>query len=302
MLNSILNIIARPLEHSLRWLQKAEPSRQDVEPLLKKLKNHLRWERRGGSEHTELEAWTGTPGGGLTVSVKQTIVSLVHWGLNPGINVMPATYTHRQILTALKMLGAKRLLNTIIEEVKTQTESGNGSIVIDVATALICAPDSASWGSSLRGLGGLAMLDEETELQPLQRRMNLREALKFEVDKAPKIHTTDAIYAETLVRLFRCVEAQLALPQQIMAHDGMNELGIDAGLQGALDGALADSGLQGALDSAGAAAAQQQSIIDDAIASAAAAADQDLMDLIGGHSGGDLFGTGLDGDSSGMGF
>merc|ERR1712098_356075 len=35
MLNSILNIVAKNLEHSLRWLQRAEPSRQDMN-----LRNH----------------------------------------------------------------------------------------------------------------------------------------------------------------------------------------------------------------------------------------------------------------------
>ena len=243
MLNSILNIIAKNLEHSLRWLQRAEPQRQDVEPLSKALRGNLGWERRGASEHTELESWTSTAGGGLVAALKHTITALVHWGLNP-VNNPPANYTHRQILVGLRMLGAKRLLHTIIEEVKGQTELGNGSVVIDVATALICTPDAASWDPGNRS--SIDMLGEG-QLQPLQRRMNLREALKMEADNAPKTHKTDVFHAETVIRLYRRVEAQLVVQQPVMlAHDDMG--GLDAGLHStalnaALDGAMAGAGL-----------------------------------------------------------
>jgi mediator of RNA polymerase II transcription subunit 5 len=237
MLNAILNIIAKNLEHSLRWLQRAEPLRQDVEPLSKGLRGNLGWERRAATEHTELESWTGTAGGGLAVAVKQTIVNLVQWGMNPGININPANYTHRQILVGQKILGAKRLLGTIIDEVKAQTETGNGSVVIDVATALVCAPEAASWDNGLE----LNMLGNPQTVQPLQRRMNLREALKFEAENAPKLHKTDPFEVETIIRLYRRVEAQLLIPQtSMMAHDAMGGLtALDAA---ALDGAIEASG------------------------------------------------------------
>ncbi|KAF4613413.1 hypothetical protein G7Y89_g15474 [Cudoniella acicularis] len=197
MLNSIRNIIAKNLEHSLRWLQRAEPSRQDVEPLSRALRPNLGWERRGASEHTELESWTVTAGGSLSQAIKTTTQNLVQWGLNPGININPANYTHRQILAGVKMLGAQRILDIILEELKTQSETGNGSVVLDVATALICAPDAASWDSSS---GGMELLtDHGAGVQPLQRRMNLREALKIEVENAPKVHKTDAFHAENRI-------------------------------------------------------------------------------------------------------
>jgi mediator of RNA polymerase II transcription subunit 5 len=245
MLNSILNIIAKNLEHSLRWLQRAEPTRQDVEPLSKALRGNLGFERRGASDHTELEAWTATAGGGLAAAIKHSILNLVQWGLNPGMNINPANYTHRQILVGVKILGAKRLLHTIIEEVKSQTETGNGSVVLDVATALICAPDPASWDSG----AVLDMLGDNHAIQPLQRRMNLREALKNEVDNMPKVHKTDPFHAETVIRLYRKVEAQLTMPQQTMLpHDPLG--GLDGGLHqaldaGALEGAMAGVGMDG---------------------------------------------------------
>ncbi|KAK0099573.1 mediator complex subunit [Cadophora gregata f. sp. sojae] len=220
MLNSILNIVAKNLEHSLRWLQRAEPSRQDIEPLLKALRGNLGWERRGAAGHTELESWTATPNGGLVVAVKSTITHLVQWGLNPTLNSNPANYTHRQILVAIKMLTAKRVLGAIIDEVKAQTTAGNGSVALDVACALICAPDAGSWNSGIQtDIMGAATIT------PQERRMTLREALKMEADNAPKLHKTDPFHAETIVRLYRKVEAQLNMPQQTMLqHDALGDL------------------------------------------------------------------------------
>ena len=250
MLNSIMNIIAKSLEHSLRWLQRAEPQRQDVEPLSKALRGNLGWERRGATEHTELESWTGTAGGGLAAAIKQTVEKLVQWGLNPGINISPANYTHRQMIVAQKLLGASRLLGFIIDEVKTQTEHGHGSVVIDVATALVSAPDAVSCGSGPE----LDMLDDTQTIQPLQRRMNLRDALKFEAENAPRLHKVDAFQAETIIRLYRRVEAQIAIPPPpMMAHDGMGGLtaGLDGGLDGALNDALDAAALEGAIGGSG---------------------------------------------------
>ncbi|KAL3427925.1 mediator complex subunit Med5 [Phlyctema vagabunda] len=290
---AILNIIAKPLEHSLRWLQKAEPTRQDVEPLSRKLKNNLGWQRRGGSEHTELEAWTATQGGGMAASIKQTMQNLVQWGLNPGINIMPASYTHRQILTALKLLGAKRLLQTIIFEAQAQTETGNGSVIIDIATSLIAAPCSVS--ESIRAAEtAMNMLDDTPAVQPLQRRITLREALKVEADKSPKTHKTDQAQAETIVRLFRRVEAQLLVPQPVMGVGVGVGVNIGVGVVHVHDAmGLDDSALQ--MDTN----AEHQQSIDAVIAGA----DQDLMSGLGLEMGGDGNDL-LDsfGGDSGMGF
>jgi mediator of RNA polymerase II transcription subunit 5 len=202
--------------------------------------------------------------------------------LNPGININPANYTHRQILVGVKMLGAKRILTAIIEEVKSQTETGNGSVVLDAASALICAPDPQSWDNGAPGIDVLG-----AEIRPLQRRMNLREALKNEAEAAPKMQKTDAFHAETVVRLYRKVEAQLQMPQQtLMSHDALDiHQALDSA---ALDGAMAGVG---SLDGMGA-----NDMMGDGMG------DSDLMHGLLG-SGADLldgFGTGELGD--GMGF
>ncbi|KAL2068449.1 hypothetical protein VTL71DRAFT_16547 [Oculimacula yallundae] len=281
MLNSILNIVAKNLEHSLRWLQRAEPSRQDIEPLLKALRGNLFWERRGAAGHTELESWTSSPSGGMVVALKTTLANLVQWGLNPTLNSNPANYTHRQILTAVKMLTAQRVLNAIIDELKAQTATGNGSVALDAACALICAPESASWEAGIHTdiMGAATII-------PQQRRMNLREALKLAADTTPKLHKTDPFHAETIVRLYRKVEAQLIMPQQTMLqHDGLGDLNsaieaVDAMAADALHGDGLGDGTDLGLGDHG-----------------------DLMQGLMGGSADDLLGFGNGGDlGDGMGF
>ncbi|KAH8679535.1 mediator complex, subunit Med5 [Tricladium varicosporioides] len=245
MLKTILNIISKPLEHSLRWLQRAEPSRQDVEPLSRALRSHLFFERRGASEHTELESWTEPGAGGLSGKIKSTVQNLTTWALNPGINISPANYTHRLILVGVKILGAQRVLDVILDELKSQSESGNGSVSLDIAAALICAPDAASFSSNTNAI---ELISGNGTAQTLQRRMNLREALKIEVENAPKMHKSDAFHAENVIRLYRKVEAQLLMPQQdLLAHDA---LALDAAGALAVDEAMAAGGGlgDGALD------------------------------------------------------
>ena len=75
-------------------------------------------------------------------------------------------------------------------------------------------------------------------MQPLQRRMNLREALKMEAEvvAAPKVQKSDAFHAENVIRLWRKVEAQGVMPvteQMVMAHE----------LDQALDAGALDAGL-----------------------------------------------------------
>lgn len=287
MLNSILNIIAKSLEHSLRWLQRAEPARQDVAPLSNALRDNLGWERRGASDHTELESWTSVPGGGLTTALKATITALVQWSSNPTLNINPTPYTHRQVLVSLKLLTAKRVLGVILEEVKAQTELGDQGVVYDVATALICAPEQASWEGNV--VIAVELLDQGP-IQPLQRRMTLREALKIEAENAAKGHKSDPFTAEMVVRLYRKVEAQCVVqhPQGIIPELGTG-LGGDMVGDG-MDGlhGMTDAGLDAALSGSG----QMGQGMDDI----------DMSGLMGGVGGDDLLDGFADAMGDGMGF
>lgn len=218
LLTLILNIVSRPLEHSLRFLQRNDPVRQDIEPLLRALKGSVNFERHGAAGLAELERWSKTEGGGITTSVKLTMASLVQWTLNPGMNIMPASYSHRQILTALKMVGARRVLLSIINEVKSQTESGHGSVGLDIAVAIICAPNVTNFVEdqklfSVSTAHSLHLLDSvSSNTRASARRLTLREALKLEAESVHKILPGDPAQAETIVRLWRRVEAQMAPP------------------------------------------------------------------------------------------
>ncbi|CAJ2507697.1 Uu.00g088830.m01.CDS01 [Anthostomella pinea] len=227
MLSAVVNIVAKPLEHSLRLYQRQNPKSQDIEPLLSTIKDNVRLSRRtAGAGHNELEAWASTPNGGLAASVREKIQGFIQWSLHPGINIMPTSYTHRQILAALNKLGAKRLLHIILEEVKQQSDAaGSGSVAHDVATALICAPDVTNLPpSTTMGL----LVDPNNPPVPSQTRMSLRSALKYEAEDFKSIQKSDPAMADMVIRLYRRVEAQLHMPQatETMLQGGL-ALGLD---------------------------------------------------------------------------
>lgn len=215
MLTSVLNLVAKPLEHSLRAYQRRDPTNVQIEPLLNVLKDSLPLSRRTVSaEHTEMESWCSTPGGGLAASIKNTIQGFVHWSLRP--DTMPTPYTHRQTIMGTKILGAKSMLRIILEEVQTQSNEGNAPIVFDVATALLCAPEPP-----LDGQAGVQGLDAAGNVPPApERQATLREALKEEAESFRKIQKRDPAMAEAVVRLHRKVQEQMAPSQaQILPTD-----------------------------------------------------------------------------------
>ncbi|KAG5655855.1 hypothetical protein KAF25_000775 [Fusarium avenaceum] len=209
MLSSVKNLIAKPLEHALRTYQRRDPKNQDIEPLLRTLKDSIPLSRRtGGTDLNELESWTATPPSGLSSAVKLTIQGLNHWSIHPAMNSMPTSYTHRQILAGLKILGPKRLLHVILEEIRQHTASGSANIVYDVATSLICAPDA------VKDAPAVNMLDANGNmLPPVQRQRTLRDLLKVEAEGCRKLQKKDPELAEIVVRLHRRVEAQMVIPQ-----------------------------------------------------------------------------------------
>ncbi|KAI1367535.1 mediator of RNA polymerase II transcription subunit 5 [Xylaria arbuscula] len=246
MLSAVLNIVAKPLEHSLRSYQRQDPKCQEIEPLLNAIKHNLRLSRRtAGAGHNELEAWASTAGGGLAASIRLTIQSFLQWSLQPGSNIMPTSYTHRQILAAHRILGARRLLSIILEEVKQQTDTSSCSIMYDIATALICAPDATNVPPP--AVMTLLVDPNNPPLVP-QTRISLREALKSEAEDFKTIQSSDPAMAEHIVRLYRRVEAQAMLPQptETMLQAGLG-LGLDSNAAAALavaqgDGLVAGDG------------------------------------------------------------
>ncbi|KAK1754698.1 mediator of RNA polymerase II transcription subunit 5 [Echria macrotheca] len=214
MLGSVLYIVAKPLDRALRTYQRRDPQSQDVEPLLKALKEVLPLSRRtGAAEMNELESWSGAhsaagspTNGGLSATVRHTVQTLIQWSQNPTLNGMPTPYTHRQSLVALQMLGAKGLLGVLLEELKAVNDSDAVAVAYDVATAMVCAPDSSTEASTA------ATNNVSFATAAPQRSLSLREALKAEAQDWKRIQKTDPVLAEAVVRLYRRVEAQMVPP------------------------------------------------------------------------------------------
>ena len=232
MHTSVKYIIAKPLEHALRSYQKRDPQNQDINPLLNAIKDNVPMSRRtGDAEMNEIEGWCSTQPSGFMSAIKNTIQVLVQWGMHNSLNTMPTTYTHRQLNVAINMCGARKVLNTILEEVKSQSEVGNASFVYEVAVALICAPNVTTEPPppppATDGEGNV-----QAPLPPAQLPLTLREVLRIDAEDCLRIQKTDAVLAEHVVRLHRRVEAQLSLPQiqtpQTNLLQANMSLGLDA--------------------------------------------------------------------------
>ncbi|PQK11696.1 hypothetical protein BB8028_0003g03200 [Beauveria bassiana] len=285
VLSAVKNLIAQPLEHALRTYQRQDPRNQDIEPLLRSLKENLPLSRRtGGPEHHEMVSWANNSNSGLSGAIRHTIQGLVQWSLQPGVNVMPTSYTHRQLITGLRIIGPSRLLRLIMEEIRQQSELGNASIVYDVAAALIAATDPTNEAPP-----GPNLLDTAGTMQatpPPQRPQGLREALKTAAEGCKRLQKHDQFLAEATVRLHRRVEMLLVVPQpqaMLQTTDMPLDLGGDAMAAAAAAAAAvgADPMSVDGLDTTG---------LDTTGLDLGLGAD---MGLSGGGSDGDLFG-GLD--------
>jgi mediator of RNA polymerase II transcription subunit 5 len=205
MHSAILAMVSSRVEKAFLTLQRRDGKRAtSIEPLMQVLKPHRQYERSMYASMKELEQWTNAPNTTLNVSLRHTVQQLSQWASTAAIQPNPPSYTHRQVYASLKILGAYKVLRAIVDELKAQTEAGNGAVALDIAVSIICAPtvdDSAipvTWvGSSIAAP------------HPPRTRMNLREILKQEFDNAASLVATDPLTAETIVRLHRRVEAQL---------------------------------------------------------------------------------------------
>ena len=232
MHQTIVSLVATPLEQSLHSLRRRDPARNNIEPLLQTLQPYQTSKRTSVVAHTELESWTATHGGGLLASIRNTFQSLVLWSAAPEINLTPPSFTHRQLLLAVKLHGAKRVLDAIVDEVVLQTENGSADLALDIGASLISAPTTAAAGEG---------------------RLSLREVLALEIEVLRKEGMgvgSEHERAETVVRLSRRVEEALAYmvgQQQQAVDELMDDLDVAAAAAEAGDngGAL---GLEGGAD------------------------------------------------------
>ncbi|KAG6101858.1 hypothetical protein E4U30_000917 [Claviceps sp. LM220 group G6] len=248
MLSTVRNLVAAPLDHSLRTYQRQDPKNQNIEPLLMALKDNLPLSRRtGGADHSELDSWTISSSTGMAGALRHTVQGLVQWAIHPAANTIAAPYTHRQLMAMTRVAGAKRTLRLLVDEVRTQSEAGSASIVYDVVGAMICAPDVTNEPPPAKGMLDATGHAPFTSGRPL----TLRQMLALWAEQARALQKKDAVFADIVVRLHRRVEAHMVLPppQAMLEAPGI-QLDLTVGESGLGDvDAMAAAG--GGVDSVG---------------------------------------------------
>lgn len=215
---AVMAMVSNSLEKCLRTIQRRDASRaNNIEPLLQAVKGNQNYVRSMYASMKELEQWTNAPNSTLHISLRHTIQQLSQWANTASIQPNPPSYTHRQVYATLKILGAHKVLRAIIDEIKAQTEAGNGSAALDIGVSIICAPAVDDSPISIDWVGSALSASH-----PPRTRLNLREMLKHDFDNAAGLVASDPLAAETVVRLHRRVEAQLASISENPLQPGMN--------------------------------------------------------------------------------
>lgn len=249
---TVLNMTARTLDEQLKDVRARHPSRPDIKPILDALEPYLSFQRTGSSHRSELESWTthsGGGGGGLLGSIRNTMQSLVLWSANPEISMAPPSYTHRQLLAGVRMLGASRVLRALEEELKLQSDSGSGDLALDVVAMVISAPMLESFTADQQhyhpdensnsnnnnnndGNDNDNNNDSSSNNNKNQRTndalpspiLTLRDALNLDHSDVPRISEKDPLRAELIVRLHRRINHLTAATAQVPSLDMSNIL------------------------------------------------------------------------------
>lgn len=249
---AVLAVVAGPLEHSLARIQKAQPRRQDIDRLITTMKARSRPPRCALVSASELEAWCCTPGGGILASLQNSITTLLQWSTTGVSNAGPPKYTHRLLLTAVSMLGAKVVIDSLLDAVLKHAGSAP-DVVLDVVTAMICAPTAAD----------------------RRERLSLRHALQSTYSDSYAPSKRDAARAELAVRLHHRVETQGSRTGTAEIAD---ELDVDAAMEAAV--AVDGSGLLlGIGDGTGVDASGQGAMAD--VLSTGMDMDLQMVDVMG---------------------
>lgn len=254
MLASVKKVIAKPLEHALRAYQKRYPKNEDITPLLGSIKDSLPFSRRTGTaDVSEVEPWAQAIPSGMSSSIRLTIQALIQWAAPFSLqaSLIPAAYTHRQFITGIKLMTAKRVLAVVIAELQSQTVQSKAAsptgimqpddpriqAAYDVAVAIVC-------GANVTNEPPTQSIEDHEgapppELPSISQLLSLREALAMEAQGFQKIQRKDPVMAEIIVRLHRRVEAQMAAMTQAapMVLQAPDTLTLD------MDGTAADVSL-----------------------------------------------------------
>ncbi|KAH8693155.1 putative RNA polymerase II mediator complex subunit Nut1 [Talaromyces proteolyticus] len=264
---TVLNISARCLEEQLKDVRARHPARSDIKPILDVLEPYLSFQRNGSSRRSELDSWT-SHAGGLSGSIRNTFHGLVLWSASADINMSPHSYTHRQILTGIRLLTASRILPVLIDELKSQAESGTLDLALDVAATLICSPVPEAFAMEQ------AMyhpVDPSKEALPQCPILTLRDVLILQHQTVPKLSEKDPSRAEIIVRLTRRVNSLLAPPTHVDNLDVSNimeDINLDAATHNPMNLGEGDDTGNGGGSLVGASNENIDQILNDAVAGA----------------------------------
>ncbi|KAE8321680.1 mediator of RNA polymerase II transcription subunit 5 [Aspergillus sergii] len=275
---TVLNITARSLDEQLKDIRSRHPNRADIKPILDVLEPCLSFQRTGSCHRSELDSWTTHSPGGLLGSIRSTFQGLVLWSTSPGVSMAPHSYTHRQLVAGIRMLGSARVLTAIVDELKMQTETGNADLALDIAVTMICAPLAESFAIEQ---SNYHPVDPNKEPLPRCPVLTLRDALNLQHENVPKLSEKDPLRAEVIVRLYRRVNALMTPTSQMPNLDMSNiiqnmQLGVEDHGQMDLEPAGAGHGV-GDDD-----AANLNRMLDNAAAAAAAGLDSGMGQGMGG--------------------
>ena len=198
--SAVLSIVARPLDDALHHAQCRHPRRPDITPLLEALKPHAEKQRRDAAALAELETWSATPGGSLLAAIRNTVQSLILWSNPASAESSPPHYTHRQLTLTLQVLGAKAVLDTLIDELMLHV-SPDLDTAFDVIVTMISAPQAH-----------FPDPDPDPTLMPsplqppIRHQLSLRDSLRMQFEDAYELSKKDVTRASMIVRLYRRVE------------------------------------------------------------------------------------------------
>ena len=219
MHTTIMAIVSQPLARCLRIIRRRHPKRTDLESLITLADSHSKSTRSIFAPCHELPTWLSAAGS-LKHAFQNSLQSLITWSTNVTVNPIqhPPPYNHRQLLIALQILGAKTVLHILLDEIKSRTAAdGTDAIALDIATSIVCAPTTTSTSPI-----AINWPLSPAPMPPPARggRLNLRDVLKLEFDKATDLINTDTQLTEAIVRLHRLVEAQLSAVDSVapMTH------------------------------------------------------------------------------------
>ena len=196
---ALLSIVAKPLEEVLGHTQRRHPQRVDVKPLIEVLSRHGQKQRRKATAYAEFETWSSSAGGGLQAALRQTLRSLILWDSGASAPTSPPRYTHRQLSLSVQALGAKAILDALLDEVMTHiTITPDGALdagsALEVVAVMILAPQ--------------AQFPDITSNKTADKgQLSLADALQAELDNVFELSKKDHNRATIIVRLHRRIEA-----------------------------------------------------------------------------------------------